>query len=233
MNKINESNQWKIRNWYFVRTQLSKPKKNSIKKKIMAQNCGNGNIPIASGYVMNAKDGPPVATDETGKPVTSVFYSEKLKLNRDTLVTRQILLTWHESEHRKYNKAGEDARRTIYNWHKNSITVGNRKLKQIICSFNVKAGLVPFAVVPEIIVARHVHNATPSFGKFKINDVVFVFIRFPYLDPTRRIFAQRRRPKPTPNINENVIHFRNSSSNGEEQSRNTFRLPNSCHFGMM
>lgn len=42
-------------------------------KKMIAQNCGNGNIPIASGYVMNAKDGPPVATDETGKPVTSVF----------------------------------------------------------------------------------------------------------------------------------------------------------------
>lgn len=43
---------------------------------MMAQNCGNGNIPIASGYVMNAKAGPPVATDDTGKPVTSVFKLE-------------------------------------------------------------------------------------------------------------------------------------------------------------
>lgn len=56
---------------YFGRTQLSSPRKNSIKKKMMAQNCGNGSIPIASGYVMNANDGPPVATDETGNPVTS------------------------------------------------------------------------------------------------------------------------------------------------------------------
>lgn len=38
---------------------------------MMAQNCGNGSIPIASGYVMKANDGPPVATDDTGNPVTS------------------------------------------------------------------------------------------------------------------------------------------------------------------
>lgn len=65
---------------YFVRTQLSSPRKNSIMKKMIAQNCGNGNIPIASGYVMNAKDGPPVATDETGKPVTSVFGDRVLQI---------------------------------------------------------------------------------------------------------------------------------------------------------
>lgn len=52
-------------------TQLSRPRKNNIRKKIIAQNCGNGSIPIASGYVMKAKAGPPVATDDTGNPVTS------------------------------------------------------------------------------------------------------------------------------------------------------------------
>lgn len=60
---------------YHGRTQLSSPRKNSIKKKMIAQNCGKGNIPIASGYVMNANDGPPVATDETGNPVTSTKLS--------------------------------------------------------------------------------------------------------------------------------------------------------------
>lgn len=29
---------------------------------MIAQNCGNGNIPIASGQVMKANAGPPVAT---------------------------------------------------------------------------------------------------------------------------------------------------------------------------
>lgn len=64
---------------YLARTQLSSPRKNSIKKKMIAQNCGNGSIPIASGYVINAKAGPPVATVETGKPVTSVFFMNRKK----------------------------------------------------------------------------------------------------------------------------------------------------------
>lgn len=60
-------------------TQLSRPRKKSIRKNIIAQNCGNGNIPIASGYVTNANDGPPVATDDTGKPVTSKITKHILK----------------------------------------------------------------------------------------------------------------------------------------------------------
>lgn len=52
-------------------TSLSNPRKNSIRKNMIAQNWGNGSIPIASGYVINAKAGPPVATDDTGIPVTS------------------------------------------------------------------------------------------------------------------------------------------------------------------
>lgn len=40
-------------------------------KNIIAQNWENGNIPIASGYVINANAGPPVATLDTVKPVTS------------------------------------------------------------------------------------------------------------------------------------------------------------------
>lgn len=38
---------------------------------MIAQNCGNGNIPMASGYVMKASAGPPVATGVIGRPVTS------------------------------------------------------------------------------------------------------------------------------------------------------------------
>lgn len=57
-----------------ILTLLSNPRKNNIMKKIIAQNCGNGSIPIASGYVMNASAGPPVATVDTGRPVTSKNY---------------------------------------------------------------------------------------------------------------------------------------------------------------
>lgn len=38
-------------------------------KNSIAQRCGQGSIVIASGYVTNAKPGPPVATEETGSPV--------------------------------------------------------------------------------------------------------------------------------------------------------------------
>lgn len=54
-------------------TQLSKPRKNSMRKNSTAQMCGNGNIPIASGYVTNANDGPPVATEDTGMFVISAY----------------------------------------------------------------------------------------------------------------------------------------------------------------
>lgn len=82
-------------------TTLSSPRKNNIIKNIMAQNCGSGSIPIASGYVINAKAGPPVATEEkigdtinimksyllllnylpvlTGRPVTSKNFIRKIK----------------------------------------------------------------------------------------------------------------------------------------------------------
>lgn len=51
-------------------TQLSKPSKNNIIKNKTAHKCGKGSIEIASGYVTKARPGPPVATVETGNPVS-------------------------------------------------------------------------------------------------------------------------------------------------------------------
>lgn len=57
-------------------TTMSSPRKNSIRKKMIAQNWGNGSMPKHSGYVMKLNAGPPVATDDTGKPDSSAKWKE-------------------------------------------------------------------------------------------------------------------------------------------------------------
>lgn len=71
---------------------LSKPRKNNIIKKIIAQNCGKGSIPIASGYVIKARDGPPVTTEDTGKPVISNDTKIYLESEHQLMQTEQLNL---------------------------------------------------------------------------------------------------------------------------------------------
>lgn len=61
-----------------------------MRKNIIAQNCGNGRVPIPSGYVINANAGPPVATDDTGNPVTSTTKTLK---SDDTFRHRLKIMT--------------------------------------------------------------------------------------------------------------------------------------------
>lgn len=66
--------------------------------------CGNGSMPIASGYVINASDGPPVATDDTGIFVTSMWTRHNEKLDWTIGDSVGFLRTCHEPEHRKYDE---------------------------------------------------------------------------------------------------------------------------------
>lgn len=108
-------------------------------KNSIAQTCGQGSIVIASGYVTKANPGPPVATEETGRPVSWDInpITEKTTKPAKILVPQFKIGTRIES------------------LQKGQLRIN--RLEDLVYS--------PFVVVSKLIIAGHINYSTPAWTK--------------------------------------------------------------------